>query len=320
MMTPLRQFLTTAALLTLAALSPAYAGTVILPHTFQAGSPAVAAQVNDNFSIVAQSVDDNDSRIAALEAAIVSLQVTALAQAETIVSLQLTISDQDSTIAGQAASIVNQASILATVERSNVLALDAYLTVNSDSRGPLVQLAGVNLQIINGQGATDTTNGLGNIIVGYDEESTLTRALYCSDGSFDNQTDCENVGETWSHSHKNGSHYLVLGSQNNYSQYGGLLVGLYNSALGHFSSVSGGKENTARGAHSSISGGSGNDASGPMSSISGGNVNSASGNVSSISGGVLNSASGDLSSVSGGNERTASGVEDWAAGSLWENR
>ncbi len=42
---------------------PASADSVILPNTFTAGSPAVAAEVNANFDAVKSSVDDNDARI-----------------------------------------------------------------------------------------------------------------------------------------------------------------------------------------------------------------------------------------------------------------
>ena len=53
--------------------------------------------------------------------------------------------------------------------------------------------------------------------------------------------------------------------------------------------------------------------------VSGGYGNTASSNSVSVSGGRNNTASGDYSSVSGGNTRTASGIEDWVAGSLFED-
>jgi hypothetical protein len=40
----------------------AYAGTVTLPNTFTAGTPAVADQVNANFTAVKNAVDDNNAR------------------------------------------------------------------------------------------------------------------------------------------------------------------------------------------------------------------------------------------------------------------
>jgi hypothetical protein len=47
----------------------AIANTLSIPNTFSPHTPALAAQVNANFQAVKASVDDNDARIAALEAA-----------------------------------------------------------------------------------------------------------------------------------------------------------------------------------------------------------------------------------------------------------
>src|SRR6266446_10701760 len=56
-----------------------------------------------------------------------------------------------------------------------------------------VVITGANLRIVNGLGATETTNGLGNLIVGYNEERG---------GGDDRRT---------------GSHDIVLGVNNNFS-------------------------------------------------------------------------------------------------------
>jgi hypothetical protein len=55
-----------------------------------------------------------------------------------------------------------------------------------------VVITGANLRIVNGLGATDTTNGLGNLIVGYHEE--------------------RGFGDT-----RTGSHNVVVGRQHNFS-------------------------------------------------------------------------------------------------------
>jgi hypothetical protein len=254
-------------------------------------------------------VDDNDSRIAALEKAVAALQATVENQARTIIGLQ----------------------------RNSVMALDPYVMVDetSDPRGPLVQLVGVNLQIINGEGKTSATNGLGNLIIGYDEINTVEAIKHCSNGKFDNQEECLDVTETWSHTHKTGSHYLVLGSENNYSQYGGMVAGLRNFATsgyssvtggqnniacGGYSSVTGGQDNTASGYYSSIAGGQDNTSSGYYSSVTGGEGSTASGDHGSVTGGQSNLASGDYSSVSGGLIGKATGQHDWVAGSLEEDQ
>ncbi len=154
---------------------------------------------------------------------------------------------------------------------------------------PSVAFTGVNVHIRNGLGATDgdtgggaQVNGLGNLIIGYDEARS-------------------------SGSDKSGSHNLVLGSENNYTSYGGIVAGSRNEISGKYASVSGGLSNTASGDYASISGGSFSTASAAQSSVSGGTGNTASGFFSTVSGGSRNTATGWYSSVSGGYQNTASG-------------
>jgi hypothetical protein len=94
--------------------------------------------------------------------------------------------------------------------------------------------------------------------------------------------------------------------------------GIGNTASGPYSTVSGGEASTASGADSSVSGGDHNFASGTASGVSGGSDNGASGDYSTVSGGQSNTASGEFSSVSGGASRTAPGLDNWAAGLLFQ--
>jgi hypothetical protein len=164
-------------------------------------------------------------------------------------------------------------------------------------------LTGANLHIVNGLGSTDCfddegneiancPNGLGNLIVGYNEPRPPETT--------------PNI--------RTGSHNVVVGSLHNFSSFGGLVVGLANEISGIFSSVSGGNSNIASGRWSSISGGGGNTASGDSASVSGGNANTASGPASSISGGSENSASGLASSISAGLRNIASNEHAWVSG------
>jgi hypothetical protein len=104
-----------------------------------------------------------------------------------------------------------------------------------------VVITGANLRIVNGRGSTDCgpedtpipdcPNGLGNLIVGYNEPR--------GDGADD----------------RTGSHNVVLGKLNNFSRFGGVVVGLGNEISGDFASVYGGIVNRASGELSSVSGG-----------------------------------------------------------------
>jgi hypothetical protein len=172
-------------------------------------------------------------------------------------------------------------------------ALEKKLTAMTfDDAANEVVITGANLRIVNGLGKTDCTddqgnpipncpNGLGNLIVGYNE----SRAPF----STDNRT---------------GSHNVVVGSEHNFSSFGGLVVGRDNEISGAFASVSGGFENRARGT---------------FASVSGGFDNTASGNSAVVSRGADNTASGTFASVSGWLNRTAPAEDNWAAGALFSD-
>jgi hypothetical protein len=90
----------------------------------------------------------------------------------------------------------------------------APFRISSDGRE--VTLTAANLHIVNGSGSTHSANGLGNLIVGYNELR--------SGGA--------NV--------RTGSHNVVVGEAHNFSSFGGLVVGLGSTISGQFSSISGG--------------------------------------------------------------------------------
>lgn len=247
-----------------------------------------------------------------------------------------------------------QAQIAALSERVDVLEADntglQSLLAGVSRNGDTLVFGAMNLQIVNGLGATDgdtgggpAVNGLGNLIIGYDELSPL----------------CENIC-----AQKSGSHNLVVGPEHIYTSYGALLAGSRNTVSAPYGSVSGGFRNSAEAPHASVSGGSHNQAEGEYSAIGGGslgtvqgtwasifggeqhyvtgqwataaggyfnladgdnstalggNQNNANGSFSTVTGGRWNTADGSTSSVSGGDSRTAAGTHDWVAGGLFQD-
>ncbi len=166
------------------------------------------------------------------------------------------------------------------VLKARLTALETTLAGVSRN-GDILLFEGMNVQIVDGSGDTEgVVNGLGNLIVGYNELRP-------------------------SGSDKTGSHNLVVGELHNYSSYGGLVAGMRNTVSNFNASVSGGFQNVA---------------SGGLSSVSGGNLNEASGTFSSVSGGQSNTASGNTSSVSGGNRGSAPGIFNWAGGGLFQDQ
>jgi hypothetical protein len=207
---------------------------------------------------------------------------------------------------------------LASVRNNSVLALDGKLTLDATNpQIPVARFSAVNVQIVNGMNSTLTRNGAGNLIIGYNEADDSSPYV-CSDGTDplmwgpDLQGSCPDIA--WGPNQRQGSHNLVVGFGHSYTQYGGMVIGLYNSITGAFSSVSGGTLNSALGNDSSMSGGAGNIATGSASSVSGGVRNIANSDYASVSAGYENKASGRFSGVSGGRNNTASGFDSSVSG------
>jgi hypothetical protein len=177
-----------------------------------------------------------------------------------------------------------KASSLSEPEQEELKALLKYVKVvpAGVAGKPTVQVSGANVQIVNGENKTATTNGEGNLVIGYNE-------------NFEGKHE------------QTGSHDLILGEEQTFTSYGGLLGGFRNTISGPFASVSGGEDNTASGEFASVSGGLRNSATGVQSSVSGGAVNTASGAYASVSGGTHNTANGEAAWDGGGFQNTASG-------------
>lgn len=139
-----------------------------------------------------------------------------------------------------------------------------------------ILVSGANLQVVNGEGSTSSANGLGNVIVGYNESDSLT-------------------------TQREGSHNLVMGRWNQYNSYGGIVHGLRNSLFNHESAAIAGSNNVVSGVRSAVIGGDQNTASGNKVVAIGGLDNEAKGSVTAILGGSSNVSDGTASVVVGGN-------------------
>lgn len=265
---------------TIALAIPAVAQLSAAPNTFQSGETTSASEVNENFQVLSQAVND------------LSQQVSDLQEENT--DLQAKI-DQ--------------------LEEGHIFALSEHLTVYDESpvdtavEAPIIRMTGANLQVVNGAEEQRTPDGTGNLIVGFAQARSSGDAV-CSDGQHGNEGSC--TGE-WAIAHNSGSHNIVGGDEAAYSQTGGLVVGIQNVINREAATVSGGLENTASGEVSAVSGGGFNTASGIGSSVTGGVENTASGGGSSVTGGEENTASGGSSSVSGGNNCELTGSYEWGA-------
>jgi hypothetical protein len=170
-----------------------------------------------------------------------------------------------------------------------------YKLAHFTRSGNDIYVTNANLHIRSGSGQTyGTVNGLGNLIIGYNE------GRYSSDGADD----------------RTGSHNLILGRCNNYTSYGGLVAGYLNTINNKYATIAGGDHNIVSGAFSCILGGYYNRASAVDCIVCGGTYNSASGRYSSVLGGGSNAAKASHSTVSGGNTNTAEGHYSSVTGGL----
>ena len=154
---------------------------------------------------------------------------------------------------------------------TRIAALEQIILTHFSRTGNDIYITGANLHVESGSGSTDgAVNGLGNVIIGYNET----------------------IGA--------GSHNLVVGKSHDYASYGGIVAGLRNEISGAYSSVIGGEDNIASGLKSSILGGNWNITTGELSSVTGGNFNEANGTNSSVNGGGHNKSNGSNTSINGG--------------------
>jgi len=169
--------------------------------------------------------------------------------------------------------------------------------IHSTSNSNDLIFSGCNVHVQNGMGTgTMSSNGKGNLIVGYNENNDCAGA--CNRG---------------------GSHNVVVGANHEYASFGSILGGYKNSVTSIFASVLGGIRNVASGPYSSVSGGQGNFAQGRSAAVSGGESNKAMGTSSSVSGGIWNYATADRSSVSGGYQNKATGLYASISGGMNNN-
>ncbi len=215
--------------------------------------------------------------------------------------------------ATQQAEITALQNVINSTNAQNAFARGHFVTVSNATIngliGPHIIFTGTNLHVQDGSGSTDdgggTLTGLGNLIIGYDENPGATPTGY-----------------------RGGAHNLVIGQSHAFTAFGGSVAGFGNTISGPNANVTGGEGNTASGDSSSVSGGVDNLASDVETSVSGGAYNTAGPTATvpcpiligsaaaSVSGGSANLASGRASSATGGFNNTASGPEATADGGL----
>jgi len=178
-------------------------------------------------------------------------------QAEGIMVDTLSLEEAFLMMMGQIAALQQQ---VETLQAQVIPGLSDHLSVVDDET---LLVTGANLQVVNGNGITSSANGVGNVIIGYNEADSATNE-------------------------RGGSHNLVLGRYNQYSSFSGIVHGLRNSVLNDESAVIAGSNNLVSGVRSAVMGGDQNTASGNKVVAIGGGNNEAKGSIAIALGGQEN--------------------------------
>ena len=207
-------------------------------------------------------------------------------------------------LAAQVAALEEQVLILSnqlsSANAQNAFALGQFVTVDKTDTinglaAPHIIFTGANIHLRSGSGGTFDDTQLGNLVIGYDADSTSAFGLGCSD----------TVSKI--HANRSGSHNLIIGDCHEFIGSGGFVAGFSNRILNDSASVSGGRYNDADNDFSSVSGGICNTAGPTLAATNGCDVAVEIGEAASVTAGVGNLASGTWASVNGGGSNIASG-------------
>ncbi|MEE4377669.1 MAG: bZIP transcription factor, partial [Candidatus Competibacteraceae bacterium] len=103
------------------------------------------------------------------------------------------LQDQIDTLTDQVATLETENTALADqiddLEATNTTLTENLACLASESDDQNLYFVGCNVHVQNGEGATDTTNGVGNLIVGYDEADSGSD--HCSNGEYADEASCE---------------------------------------------------------------------------------------------------------------------------------
>jgi trimeric autotransporter adhesin len=309
--------------------SLSFLGAFTVASLFIVVAPLPARADSDNDS--RHGHEDNDKGI---RAEIAALQAQVAALQDQVNTLQTANTDQQKEINSLQTSNTTLQKQLATIQSNHALLLGPFVNVDPNPEigviGPNIVFSGANIHIVSGSGATNETaspTGLGNLIIGYDEDPSTAGQGGASDAGIPPIIPLPplEAGD------RGGSHNLVIGRWHRFTKaaFGGFIVGEANTIVGQGPSVSGGAANTADGTDASVTGGRFNTAGAPYSSVTGGqgNITSESrghfGFGASVSGGSGNRADGTDAIVCGGegnhafdNDSTVAGGSGNSAGSF----
>jgi hypothetical protein len=255
---------------------------LLMPALASASTPTVKSLAK-SLAALQKKVNAQAKTLTSLSTKLTADEGTIASQGTTIASLSSQLTSDEATIASQATTLTNAAPLLA---------IAPYVSLNAAAmngvKGPNIVFKGTNVHVMSSTSETDAS-GLGNLIVGWDNNPTSTPSGY-----------------------RSGTNNLVVGDYNTFPGNADLIAGIANTVGGQYSSITGGSDNATTTDYASVSGGQHNTVTGNWSSVSGGENNTASGNWASVTGGgnwqlgTGNTAAADYGCVVGGEENSIS--------------
>jgi hypothetical protein len=212
-----------------------------------------AVEIRERLSQQSSTTSNGQGGMDALETRVGNLETSMTTLLNTDSTLLTTLQAAQAQITALQTRIAALESQPAGGGGGGVAGLDKYLTIDLNPingvNGPNLVFKGVNVHFQSGSGATvDTTTGLGNVIIGYNETDPTVAPV------------------------RTGAHNLVGGQMNSFSSSGGLVFGVRNAIRGQYAAVLSGERNVASGVTSSVLGGGQNTASGQYSTVIGGQL------------------------------------------------
>lgn len=229
-------------------------------------SPAVSAQTSSSASArmvaVETAISTLTQNLLTLQNANAALTQDLQTKSALITSLQSALDKEVADRKAYADTVANNALNGAKSYSDNQLAPVADKLHHFSRSGNNVFITGANVYVRNGMGATVNNgyNGLGNLILGYNEGR----------------------GQPASPDVRTGSHNLIVGVGANYARNSSIVMGINNSSGNNFASVFGGTGNSANATYSVVVGGYNNVTSGGWAVILGGRDNTASAQLQHI--------------------------------------
>jgi hypothetical protein len=193
----------------------------------------------------------------------------------------------------------------------------SYMTWNPKGidEKPTIGFTGVNIQITNLASEDSKTNGTGNLIIGLNKEPTgpQTGSANLVIGSEDEYTGYDGIVQGTSNAIANGDSDAIGGDHNSGSG-GGVTVGGESDITSHEGVAVGGFANEAVGVLSATLGGRITDASGEESVVVGGAGGKATSLYSAVFGGESDEASAQAATAIGGAKVKATKAKEFAHG------